>query len=263
MQLICPECLGALECQDDQSARCTIHGGSYQILFARVPVPSLVAVDKTRCRQHPHLAAPFVCQHCGQAICDLCAFRDETGGTSCPECAPQHGATGSSHPAAADVKAMESVSPDARCVQHPHLAAVQQCKLCEAFMCATCDFILPGNVHLCPACAAAPRAALSPKRKKMLIASYALAVWSTVGMAALFAGVFGGMVQSEADQQGLGLILLLFVLGPAIVGMALGLSTKDRRLANPPVLWIAIVWNTIIVGSFLLLVVIGVTRGST
>jgi hypothetical protein len=147
------------------------------------------------------------------------------------------------------------------CVQHPNIQATQQCKACGAFMCATCDFTLPGGIHVCPTCATAPKTNLSPRRKKLLIGSFALAAWSTVGMVALFAGVFAGFGRDKAAQEMLGIMLMLFVLAPAIVGTALGVGAMDRRLTTPPTLWIATIWNAIMVASFVLLMIIGMFRG--
>lgn len=262
MELICPECLGALVPQPDGSARCQTHGGQYQVLFLRQapappppPPPTEEASDTPPyvptvgavCYQHSTVAAVFACRCCGKAICTTCAFREEFGTSLCPDCMANRS---SYAPPPASVAGQ-------KCVQHPNSRATQQCKLCGGYMCATCDFVLAGNIHLCPACAAKPQTALSPKRKRLLYGAFALAVWSTVGLACLVCGVFAGVHRSAADQQLLGTMLMLFVLGPALVGLGLALSTRDRRLANPPTLWIALVWNALIVGSFVLLTIIG------
>lgn len=128
-------------------------------------------------------------------------------------------------------------------------------------MCATCDFTLPGGIHVCPTCATAPKTSLSPRRKKLMLGSFALAAWSTLGMVALFAGVFAGMARDKAGQEAVGIVLMLFVLAPAIVGTALGVGAMDRRLPTPPMLWIATIWNGMMVGSFVLLMIIGMFKG--
>lgn len=79
-------------------------------------------------------------------------------------------------------------------------------------------------------------------------------------MTCLFAGVFAGMARSKPDQELLGMVLLLFVMAPGITGLALGVSARDRRLSNPLSITLAIVWNGIIVGSFLLLILYGMTK---
>lgn len=282
MELVCPECLGSLAFKDENSVVCQTHGGEYEVLFSRLrpppprpvapglPEPAAVAAlseseateggTRPFCTQHPHVAAAFICRHCGKPICNICAFREDDGTAVCPECALTHGTSTAGDPALVEAAAVSQLLPGARCTQHPNLAATQRCKLCGAFMCATCDFALPGNIHVCPKCAATPRSSLSPRRKKFMIGSYALAIWSTIGMTCLLAGVFAEMARSKADQEVLGMVLMLFVMAPAITGLALGVSARDRRLSNPLSITLAIVWNGIIVGSFLLLILYGMTK---
>ena len=122
-------------------------------------------------------------------------------------------------------------------------------------MCPVCDFMLPGNVHLCPKCVIAPRRPMSTGRKQLLIAAYIFAVWNTVGTFLLFSGVFASFAKS--DRAAVGLIISVFIFMPSIIGTALGVSTLDKRLSNPPVVWGAAIWNGIITGIHLLLIIIG------
>lgn len=277
MDLVCPECLGKLVPQGGDSVRCETHGGEYKVLFSRqleparevLPpanlgeaAPPVIAVGQSFCTQHPLVQAAFVCRVCAKPMCWTCAFREPDGSVLCPECFVHAGQVQPARPGPPRADGLETVAtelapPGGRCVQHPQVMATQRCKLCGAFMCGTCDFVLPGNIHLCPACAAKPRSGLSPKRKKLLIGAFALAIWATVGMTCLFCGLFAGLARSKADQEALGTVLMLFVLFPAVIGLGLGISVKDRRLTNPPSIWIAIIWNAIMVGSFLLLSIIG------
>ena len=80
-------------------------------------------------------------------------------------------------------------------------------------------------------------------------------------MVALFAGAFAGIGRDKATEEAVGVVLMLFVLAPAIVGTALGVGAMDRRLSTPPTLWIATIWNGIIVGCFVLLMIIGMAKG--
>ncbi len=126
-------------------------------------------------------------------------------------------------------------------------------------MCQTCTFDLPGGAKICPTCAtAAPK--LSPKRKKLLIASYVLAVWCTIVMMALFGGMFRGFVRDKDDQEVLGLIFICLLLAPSITGLALGLSSMDKRLSNSIAMWVATVWNGVILAGFLLLEIVGLMK---
>ena len=124
-------------------------------------------------------------------------------------------------------------------------------------MCATCDFAMPGDVHVCPVCATRPRAALSPRRKKYMIGSFVLGAIATAGLAAVMGGALKGMVQSRDDLQAVGVVVMIIVLLPSLAGMGLGFTAIDRRQSNPMLLWIATIWNLVIVGGFLILCLIG------
>jgi hypothetical protein len=146
------------------------------------------------------------------------------------------------------------------CVQHSKVQATQQCRRCGGYMCPTCDFAFPGGVHFCPTCVSKADDGLSPRRKQLLVGSYLFAVWSTVGMACLVSGALRGLADKKEDQTALGWVLLIFVLGPAITGLAFGMSGKRKQAANPATLWIAIIWNAILVASFVVLMLIGLTK---
>lgn len=209
-------------------------------------------VEGALCAQHPSVFATCVCADCGTPMCGTCAFDQSDGSRLCANCA-QHRATAPPPILAAAAR----VTAGVRCVQHPHLQATGQCKTCGAFMCDTCAFDLPGGIKVCPACATAPRSALSPKRKKYLIGSFALASWCTVVMGALFAGAFSGFAETNAGEQAFGMLLMVVLVIPSIIGLALGVSSTDRRLANTMAMWIAIVWNALILGGFMLLMIVG------
>jgi hypothetical protein len=146
------------------------------------------------------------------------------------------------------------------CVQHSTVQATQQCRRCGAFMCPTCDFSFPGGIHFCPICVSKTDDGLSSRRKKFMIWSYVLAAWSTVGMTCLVSGALSGLARTKADRAGLGWVLLIFVLGPAITGLSLGVTARRTKGSNPPPLWIAIIWNAILVTSFVVLMLIGLAR---
>jgi DNA-directed RNA polymerase subunit RPC12/RpoP len=264
-ELLCPECLATLESRDGQTARCTTHGGEFQILFLRSPLPTpprdlntppIALAAGAMCLQHVSVPASYACRDCGTPICGTCAFEESDGSHVCPSCAGRRLAFGPPRTTAAP-----SVAAGVCCLQHTHLQATAQCKTCGAFMCDTCKFEMPGGIQICPSCATTPRTTLSPKRKKMLIGSYALAGWCTLVMGALFAGVFQGMVKDKASQQAFGLLLMFILLGPSIVGVSLGVGVMDRRLPNTITMWIATAWNGLILGGFILLMIVGMMKG--
>ena len=126
-------------------------------------------------------------------------------------------------------------------------------------MCITCDFQFPGGVHACPECAANPNKELSPRRKRTLTWAYVLAVWGTLGIAVLLSGVLASTVETQDDVQALGLAVMIFIFAPAVAGAAVGFSSVNRRLTNPPVVWVAAIWNGIILAILLLLTIVGLT----
>lgn len=264
MEMICPECRGGLVSEDGRHARCTTHGGNFKILYHRpapAPVPQLLP---------PHSPSP-----------SQVAFPVEAEAAPDPAAPPLPEAVGESAPfespageprrlvlraappplPASQAPAPEVATPSRyaamRCVQHPSVPASAQCNTCGAYVCPTCDFALPRGLHVCPACAVASQTKLSPKRKSALYWTIGLAVWCTAGLAALFGGLFAGAVEAEGREAALGVLLMGVILLPAVIGLSIGMSTINRRLVNPPLLWVATIWNALVVGSFVILCVIG------
>lgn len=163
----------------------------------------------------------------------------------------------SASPSGGAPPATPTVPAGMRCVQHPGSPATQQCQSCGAYMCATCDFELPGGFHYCPACATKPRSALSPKRKRAMIISIATAALASVSFVGTI--IWAGLHPAEnaMEQQALGVAMMFVVLVPAIVGLSMGLGAIDRRQVNPMSLWIGAIWNGVIIGGFVLLAIVG------
>lgn len=274
MELLCPECLGPLATADGKTARCTVHGGSYRILFWRaapapqtrpvtgaVPLVQRMPADASpyappapevrSCPRHPTVYAPHTCSVCMSPMCGTCSFPRPDGRQLCPDCVAP--APVKMPPSSRD---LEGVT----CSRHPEVPAVVRCQACSQPVCGTCEFILPGQIHVCPDCATRTDQGMSRKRKTLLIWSFALAVWSTLGMAVLFSGLLAN-VQGKAELEVLGMAMSLMIFFPSLVGLALAVGTLDRRLSNPGVIWVAVVWNALLVGGFLLLSIIGTMMG--
>lgn len=186
------------------------------------------------CRYHPGVESQMVCGKCHAPICTTCTIvqSDDTG--ICPQCAGQQ------------VPVVEEPLPDLEgvmCCRHTHVPAVQRCASCRRGVCVTCDFHLGAHFHLCPDCVEVKDQDLSDRRKNLRMWSYLLAGFGT----ALFAGAMA--TGSEITSQ------LAFV--SIIVGTGLGFGALDRRLGNPPSLWGAAIWNSVVLGIFLVLIVIG------
>jgi len=298
--MLCPECMGPLVTVDGRTARCTIHGGQYQIMYSQEQTsmetatnpaisiacpgcgqsfevgleqagatiecsncqqPFEIHAPPAMCRRHPNVTAEHTCARCGSAVCGACASQNPEGGQWCPDCAlgvqtpPPLPRSDGTNPGR-----FSNVAPHMRCAFHPTVQAVQRCVVCNAFVCSTCDFAFPGGVHVCPACASKPPSGIGKGRKKSLVISYVLAVWSSIGVAVMLSGVLASTVQSRSDLEVLGMVLMLVVFAPCIAGTAIAVGSLDRRLSNPPSVWISVVWNSILLAVLLLLTIIGNLR---
>jgi hypothetical protein len=210
------------------------------------------------CADHPDLRAAFVCGLCGRAICTLCAFTRTDGTRICTICANTAAPVAEEGP---KLVGRGHLPPEQvsflKCIQHPNVGAVHVCKGCGAPVCATCDFSLPGDLHLCPRCVVAPPRRISKSRRVLLGFAYALAAYGTIGLGLLTSGALSSFFDSQSRRQLLGVLFSFGLFFPAIVGAALGISCLDRRLNNPATVWIAAVWNSLLLGLHIILIVIG------
>ncbi|MFL6216864.1 MAG: hypothetical protein ACJ74J_23480 [Blastocatellia bacterium] len=218
------------------------------------------------CFQHPTVAATQKCAACGVALCSTCDFvvsapRQEHNMLQigidrhfCPNCINAHRAGAGARAAARQAMPLGA---GIMCSRHAEVDAVRRCNVCHTPMCQTCDFELPGYFHVCPGCATAPQREMSPGRKRNLILSYILAAWSTVALALLFAGALAGLAESKAEQEFIGFIFSFLIFIPSIAGTALSVSARDRKLANPPSVWAAMIWNSVILAILIILIIIG------
>lgn len=260
--LLCPECLAPLVVDGGPLARCPSNGRRFRVLFQRpaarpvpppVPIataspapaladaPPVAYASSTACANHLLVTASAVCSGCGDAICVHCDHPQPGERHLCPACSLGG-----------------RVPSGTTCAVHAGQPAVALCASCGAASCATCDFVFPGDVHVCPRCVEKPRTGLSDRRKKSLLYAYLLAGWSTVGLAVVASGMLAKAASTPEGSKAIGLLMTLFVLLPGAAGLAVGLGTLDRRLSNPPSVWGAAIWNGLIVGLFMLLVVIGI-----
>lgn len=219
------------------------------------------------CFQHQTVAAVQSCASCGVGVCPTCDFVIPAPNPSnsmlqlgtdrhlCPNCVSPRGAGIANNPS---LRAPAlPLGAGIMCVRHAEVEAVRHCNICHTPMCQTCDFELPGYFHVCPSCATNPKREMSSGRKRNMILSYVLGAWATLGIAATFAGAFAGMVQTKSGEEAFGMIFGLLVFLPSIAGTALGVSTIDRKLANPPAIWVAVIWNAIILAILIILTIIG------
>ncbi|MBI5722507.1 MAG: hypothetical protein HZA50_01005 [Planctomycetes bacterium] len=213
------------------------------------------------CFNHPTVPAAITCIRCGRRMCQTCAFLLPNGTASCPTCM----SLGSMSPNDQNLAALAVMTgsassplptapPGTKCRLHPQADAMHLCRSCRAPVCATCDFSFPGGIHLCPTCAVSPQQGLTGKRKVLVGVAFALAIWVTAGTALLFSGMAANAGESAATLIG----ILIGI--PAIIGGGVGIACFERRLGNPPVVWVAAIWNIILLALMMILTVIGSFR---
>ena len=227
----------------------------FTALPAAEPPAGSAAMPQPFCSRHQTVPATRACHLCRMPICDTCAFTTPDGRSLCPDCAQRVQTRSPLGQYAGFPTGPIEVSPVSigrKCQAHPTVDAVRLCRQCKAPICPTCDFSFPGGVHLCPTCATTTDRRLSPKRRRLVGWAFALAIWCTLGLAFLFIGA-----AADVEEEALGAVVGFLVFIPAIIGFALGLSSFDRRLGNPPVVWVAALWNVFIFAVMLLLVIVG------
>lgn len=256
MDLICPDCRGSLQVTSARIAVCAQHGGRFEVLFDRY---AGVTPVETVCEVHARQAAVHDCVACGKHICVLCTF-DLNRQAYCSDCAADQAAAqnaGSSGITTLTLSERRRPVPSEDCFDHPDNPAVARCRLCAKSICATCDFALPGGVHLCPVCVENSQSSdeVSPKRKKLSYIAIALAAWSTILFVMLFAGAFNSLFTDDPAGNAADMIITNLTLWPLLIGTGLSMSAIDRRLKNTGLMKLAVWWNGILAAIFLLILI--------
>jgi hypothetical protein len=224
MELICPDCRAQLVVVDAHNATCAGHDGRYQILFDR---ETGVVPDAPAAAALPDMPSSVV--------------DSGTGMVTLNDISPR---------------------PAARmdfgfCAQHAEVQAVNRCRVCSKGMCVTCDFLLPGNIHVCPACLEQePSTEISTKRKWLIGSGFVLGLFSIFMLVVTI-----GVGASGKDAQTVGAVLIFGMGIPAFIGEIVSLSAYDRRSRNGVILWIAMVLNGICGGLVLLAIIVGSFAG--
>lgn len=131
------------------------------------------------------------------------------------------------------------------CMKHPRVQAVYTCAKCSGGVCKTCDFQFPGNFHLCPDCATRDDVELSPKKKKLLVASLIAAGWASLFLVLIFAGAFESVGNTEEELMILGFVMIAIFYVPAFAGFGMAMSARERGKKTPISVWISITWNSV------------------
>ncbi len=223
MAVNCPQCGSAMSELDATQARCARHG-AYTILFKRAAEDGLIPLAESSL---PPASTDAAASYARQYI-----------------------------PYAQTAAPPAAMGP---CQNHQQVAAVQRCSKCSARICQTCDFVFPGDLHLCPRCVTSG-SGMSGGRRNLMIASFVMAGIATLTLALLIMG-FATQSLGPGNQGLLGIIMLM-VISFSVAGMGMGIGTINRNLSNPVGLWIASIWNALLAGAMILLIVIGIMRSA-
>lgn len=98
---------------------------------------------------------------------------------------------------------------------------------------------------------------MSSKRKRRVYWALGLAIWSTVGTV-VFLLVCAGATSAQ-ELEVIGNVAGLLVLMPLLVGLGLSLSCFEKNLSNPPIIWVASIWNGVVIAAWILLIIVGLT----
>ncbi len=234
MQAICPKCNSPLATEDGINAYCAVDGAQYQVLYSREPM--LV--------QDPQPVLPMREDY---------FTAEDVAPTAPPLPPPLPEPTGAyevqAPPQAAEWKPVESWDTPAQdvvvCSMHPQIAAVAYCNRCRLAACETCNFSFPNGMNLCAACASIAPVVMTPVRKQLMGWSFAMAGVTVLGV------VLTALSHDDGNPIAFLIVLLLFVFAPTTIGAALGWAALDKRLGNPVPVWIAAIWNTVVIAALL------------
>jgi hypothetical protein len=71
------------------------------------------------------------------------------------------------------------------------------------------------------------------------------------------AGALEGTVTTYEEQMVLGFFLMAILFAPVFVGIGLIFNVYESRRKNPPLVWVSVVWNSILAVLLVLLMIGG------
>ena len=237
-------------------AHCRKCGADFSIRqFARRHESHRVAADHSKhrsptqgmteimCSDHPNISAKYVCVGCFRPMCDACDSYPADGqdGRLCLHCASEANAVlaRADEPLNPGPASMHAV-PDSAPACRPDRPTAPN--LSESSYAAD-----PTSGPQTP----------TGKRLGCLIWSYILAAWTTMAMALFLIGASAVKGHSMERAQVLGFGATVFVLVPAILGIALALAAKNGQRENQTLARPALVWNGILAAVSTALIAFG------
>ncbi len=279
--ILCPRCKGALAPVSGRQLRCPADGSTYELLFSRhgqlsqaTPVqaagapPPLIPPLAPAVPHQPITAAmpaqPYLTPQYPPTA--------QGGGQPLP---PPPGAP----PVPPRTPAMMPIQPPvaavavpvvgqqpaplldgSSCQQHPAMAAVCRCSKCAGPACNTCAFWLPNGLVLCPACVVSGQesSGLTGRNKVSVYWSLGLAAAATL-LPILGILIALGMGGNEELAGMAGGAVAVFGFFPSVIGLGLAAGAIRWGKKNPPLPWVGLIWNAVIVAPIILLLLIGIS----
>jgi hypothetical protein len=130
--------------------------------------------------------------------------------------------------------------------------ALTRCRNCKTPICNTCDFVFPGKVHICPACATKPSEPMGLSRKHLVGWSLGIAASFVLLFMLASMGVLDQFLGSELGSS----VFHVAMQTSVIVGFGMAIGAIDMRASNPPIVWVTVVWNSLTFAAFALLLLV-------
>lgn len=220
---------------------------------------------KHYCQNHTSTLAVKDCQNCQTYYCEYCWETNINNSDLCNECSKKNV---EEEDVSQDIskeielivdipKQIDSSLDGICCVRHPEVQAIIRCSHCSVGVCSTCDFSFPNDLHLCPECVQKPQSKLNPKIKRNTFYSFGTAIFSFFSFVVLsFASTL--FPDLENMDTVVGFIMLIFTIGPAIIGTSLAFGVMRKNQKKPFSLKLAVFLNLGMIFLLMLLSFVGI-----
>jgi len=214
------------------------------------------ATASAACPRHPGVAAQYTCDRCQSPCCLNCCYSMPDGSICCTSCYSQPESSAAATPSVSTFQGPATSTPGRGCPQHPLLPPVAFCKTCGKGSCVTCDFFFPPNLHLCPVCVATAHTKLTPQRKKYMVTGFVMAAVASLAIVIMMSGALASIVDNPIAIIVLGAIMIFLVAVPAAIGSGVAWAAYRPGGPNSIGIWISMIWNLLLLGAVVLLLII-------
>jgi hypothetical protein len=123
--------------------------------------------------------------------------------------------------------------------------------------CSTSVSSVPGEVNGCPNSAVKSPDGLGA-REGSVIWAFALAAWGTIVMIVFHLSIRSFLIIANP-------VVVLWLVGllgmvPILIGLGVAISCLERRLPNPPIIWVAVICNIALSATWMTQAAIGLSQ---